>query len=149
MNQGKMNQDYFQSYYYVELTPNSSEEESDEDVSSTARFTAINAPKTPQKANGTKRPHRLDYDDLTDGVTKGLQKTISGRITKARVSPRKTAKKDYKKLDSPYEEMNGDVDENGEKIFPAEKSESEDSFTSDQTYLQNAQAASIKMEEAI
>ena len=77
------------------------------------------------------------------------QKTISGRITKNRVSPRKNVKKDYKALDNPFEAFHSATDGDGEKVFSTDKSESEDSATSDQDYMKGAQAATMKMEEAI
>ena len=80
---------------------------------------------------------------------KKIQKIISGRVTKKRASSRKTGKKDYKALDDPFQAMNGTTNGDDEKVFDTEKSESEDSYPSDEEYMKDAKAASIKMEEAI
>ena len=61
------------------------------------------------------------------------QKVINGRVTKARKSPRAAIKKDYIALGDPFggsSFMNSD----GEKIFPTDRSSSEDSFASDKGY---------------
>ena len=81
--------------------------------------------------------------------TKNIQKTITGRVTKKRASPRKTGKKDYKALDDPFPAMNGTTDADEDKVFHTEKSESEDEYPSDEEYMKDAKAASIKLEEAI
>lgn len=77
------------------------------------------------------------------------QKTISGRVTKARISPRKSGKKDYKALDDPFVAMDTTLDANGEKVFDIEKTESEDSYGTDGEFGKAAMQATIKMEEAI
>ena len=75
------------------------------------------------------------------------QKVISGRVTKARKSPRSTSKKDYKALEDPFigtTFLNSD----GEKLFPTDHSDSEDSSTSDKVF--NGEYDNVvKMEEAI
>lgn len=68
-------------------------------------------------------------------------------MTKNRASPRKASKKDYKALGDPFVALNGTID--GEKVFTTDKSESEDSYASDPEFVKDAQAATIKMEEAI
>ena len=79
-----------------------------------------------------------------------VQKTISGRVTKKRASPRKSGKKDYKALDDPFVKMEDNADtETSEMIFETEKPDSEDSLASDGDYMKDAQAATVKMEEAI
>ena len=77
------------------------------------------------------------------------EKTISGRVTKPRISPRKGSKKDYKKLGDPFVELKGTTNTDGEQVFDTEKSDSEDSFESDGDYMKGAKAATIKMEEEI
>jgi len=68
----------------------------------------------------------------TPATSAKRQKTLGGKVTK-RFSPRKMAKKDYSKLENPYK--SGEVtDGNGDKIFENQKTESEDSYASDNEY---------------
>lgn len=61
---------------------------------------------------------------------KGGDKVITGRITKARKSPRQSsAKKDYQKMLDPFNDF-GD----GDAIFDRQGVTSEDSLDSDQDY---------------
>ena len=57
-------------------------------------------------------------------------KVFSGRVTKARVSPRKIDKKNYQGMLDPFNQIE-DADETGERIFKVQKSESEDSNPDD------------------
>ena len=63
--------------------------------------------------------------------------------TKTRASPRSTEKRDYKTLSDPFVTTNA-KDEEGNHIFEADKSESEDSGDSDEEY---GKGGGIKMEE--
>ena len=90
-----------------------------------------------------------EQQDKASKNNKQRQKTIGGRVTKARVSPRKTAKKDYKALEDPFVALKAETDGDGEKVFNTDKSDGEDSFASDAEYMKGAQEATIKMEEAI
>lgn len=86
----------------------------------------------------------------TPGAAAKRQRTIGGRITKPRLSPRKSAKKDYKALDDPFVDMNGTVDGDGNKVFDTDKSDSEDTFASDAEFTNGGtQDANIKMEEVV
>ena len=79
--------------------------------------------------------------------SKKAQKVTNGRVTKARKSPRSATKKDYKTLGDPFVGttfMNSD----GEKVFPTDHSDSEDSYASDNGYS-GEQDDGIRMEEAI
>lgn len=77
------------------------------------------------------------------------QKTIGGRVVK-RASPRKTAKKDYKKIEDPFTELNDATDGDGEKVFGTDKSDSEDSQASDREFGgEQEKTAIIETEEAI
>jgi len=80
------------------------------------------------------------------------QKTIGGRVTK-RLSPRKAVKKDYKKIEDPFMEMNDATDGDGEKVFGTEKSDSEDSQASDGEFGKEKDDAVVdavvKTEEAV
>ena len=81
----------------------------------------------------------------TSKDSKKVQKVISGRVTKARKSPRAATKKDYKALGDPFvATLNSD----GEKVFPTDRSDSEDSFASDKGYSEGHED-SIEMGEAI
>lgn len=72
-------------------------------------------------------------------------KTLSGRVSKSRISPRKKAKKDYKKMEDPFVDLKDVTDENGEAMFQREKSESEDSYPTD---VEFGQERSVKVESA-
>lgn len=91
----------------------------------------------------------VDIAPITPNDSSKLQKTISGRVTKARISPRKSAKKDYKTLEDPFVAMNSTVDADGEKVFDTDKTMSEDSYPTDGEFGKAAMEATIKMEEAI
>lgn len=118
--------------------------------SSAAEIAASNAS---QSSNGDSETHQTDateeHTTMPKASRNNLQKTIGGRVTKARVSPRKTANNDYKVLGDPFVAMTGSADADGEKVFNTDKSESENSFVSDLEYLEDAKMATIKMEEAI
>ena len=58
-------------------------------------------------------------------------KVISGRVRKARVSPRQSVKPDYKKLGDPFVGMDEAKDEHGNNIFGNDESGSEDTYPSD------------------
>jgi hypothetical protein len=60
-------------------------------------------------------------------------KTLGGRITKARISPRKYTKKNYKALENPYAGVEA-IDADGEKIFETDMSDSEDPNASDKDF---------------
>lgn len=65
-------------------------------------------------------PPDTDENEPTTPIKR--QKTIGGRITKARVSPRKALKKNYKKIEDPFADLNA-TDGDGEKVFGTDKSE--------------------------
>lgn len=75
------------------------------------------------------------------------EKTVGGRVTKARISPRKTAKKDYKALEDPFVRVNA-VDVDGEKVFGTDKSDSEDPYASGEEFGVAETIDAIKIEEA-
>ncbi len=77
------------------------------------------------------------------------QKTIGGRVTKTRASPRKTLKKDYKKIEDPFAELNDATDGDGEKVFGTDKSDSEDSQASDEEFGKDHADAVVKTEEVL
>ena len=77
------------------------------------------------------------------------QKTIGGRVTK-RVSPRKSNKTDYKKLDDPFATMENVKDENGNNVFGEPTgTESEDTYATDGSFKEGGKEAAIKMEDAV
>lgn len=91
-----------------------------------------------------------DAAPKTLNASSKLQKTIGGRVTKPRVSPRKSTKKDYKALEDPFVAMNGTIDGDGENVFDTDKSDSEDTYASDaESTNGRVQEANIKMEEAV
>ena len=59
------------------------------------------------------------------------QSIISGRVTKARASPRKAGKKNYKALVDPFPNLDDATDGEGGKMFGTDKSDNEDSCASD------------------
>ena len=83
--------------------------------------------------------HQLNSSNTRDDkhpVSKSsgkTQKVINGRITKARKSPRAVIKKNYMALGDPFVGSSF-VNSDGEKIFPTDHSDSEDSFPSDKGY---------------
>ena len=75
-------------------------------------------------------------------------KVINGRVKKPRASPRKTVKKDYKKMEDPFVEMEDVKDENGENVFSGpEESGSEDTVLTDGEFETAAEEEVIKVEE--
>lgn len=75
-------------------------------------------------------------------------KVISGRIKKPRASPRMTEKKNYKKIEDPFVEMEDAKDENGENVFGrGEESGSEDTVLTDGEFETTAEHEGIKVEE--
>ncbi|KAL8902774.1 MAG: hypothetical protein Q9171_007603, partial [Xanthocarpia ochracea] len=75
--------------------------------------------------------------DSEDGIStpktsiKGKDKIISGRITKARKSPRSSVLKDYQKMLDPFNDFVDVVDEGGNAIFARQGMTPEDSLDSD------------------
>lgn len=66
---------------------------------------------------------------------KGGDKVITGRVTKARKSPRQSSvKKDYQKMLDPFNDFGDVVDGDGDAIFDRQGVTSEDSLDSDQDY---------------
>lgn len=62
-------------------------------------------------------------------------KVITGRVIKARKSPRQTSvKKDYQKMLDPFNDFRDVVDGDGDAIFDRQGVTSEDSLDSDQDY---------------
>ena len=79
-----------------------------------------------------KRSHDTNHASTPKSTGKG-QKVLNGRITKPRKSPRALSKKDYKAIEDPFLGT-GAMDENGERIFATDHSDSEDTFASDKGY---------------
>ncbi|KAL8975910.1 MAG: hypothetical protein Q9205_007985 [Flavoplaca limonia] len=80
---------------------------------------------------------KQDSDASTIGKgVKGGDKVITGRITKARKSPRQSSvvRKDYQKMLDPYNDLRDVVDEDGDVIFGRQPLTSEDSMDSDKEY---------------
>ena len=65
---------------------------------------------------------------------KGKDKIISGRITKARKSPRSSVAKDYQQMLDPFNDFVDVVDEGGNAIFARQGMTPEDSLDSDKEY---------------
>lgn len=78
------------------------------------------------------------------------QKTVGGRVNK-RVSPRKSKKTDYKKLDDPFVTMNDAQDENGNNVFgePSGTESEEDTYATDSSFKEAGKDVLVKMEEAV
>lgn len=77
--------------------------------------------------------------------TTANNKTLSGRVTKARIPPRKKVKTDYKKMEDPFEDMKDATDQDGEAMSHAEKSEGEDSSLTD---VEFGRERAVKVERA-
>lgn len=80
---------------------------------------------------------KQDSDASTIGKgAKGGDKVITGRVTKARKSPRQSSvvRKDYQKMLDPYNDLRDVVDEDGDAIFDRQAMTSEDSMDSDKEY---------------
>ena len=76
-----------------------------------------------------------------------LLKTMDGRVTKSRASPRKTIKKDYKKIEDPFADLQDATDGEGEKVFGTDKSETENSQASDEDFGRVHVEPLVKTEE--
>lgn len=121
-----------------------------------SRASAVNTPVKKRKLNKAQSEVKNESDedetadiitpsssDADNEVTEGLGKpmtppmsantteTKKGVSTKSRVSPRSSAKKDYKTLGDPYIALENALDTNGEQIFQKDKSDTEDSAASD------------------
>ena len=70
-----------------------------------------------------------------------INKTVSGRVTKARGSPRKKAKKDHKEMEEPFMDIKDVKVHNGHSMFHDEKSEG-----SDNTDVEFGQERATKVE---
>ena len=98
--------------------------------------------------------NEADNETTTPAPSAKRQKTIGGRITKARVSPRKISKKNYKALEDPFAAVDA-TDGEGEKVFGTEKSESEDECATDDDFgvakksSAVGETTAIKNEEAV
>ncbi|KAL8881580.1 MAG: hypothetical protein Q9192_007769 [Flavoplaca navasiana] len=80
---------------------------------------------------------KQDSDASTIGKgAKGGDKVITGRITKARKSPRQSSvgRKNYQKMLDPYNDFGDVVDGDGDAIFDRQALTSEDSMDSDKEY---------------
>lgn len=69
----------------------------------------------------------------TPAASAKRDKTLGGRITKARISPRKNTKKNYKNLEDPFAGVEA-TDADREKIFGTDVSDSEDPNASDKEF---------------
>jgi len=94
-------------------------------------------------------PPETDDNAAPTNPSKKRQKTVGGRVTKTRASPRKALKKDYKKIEDPFTELNDATDGDGEKVFGTDKSDSEDSQASDEEFGKNPANAVVKTEEVL
>ncbi len=84
------------------------------------------------------------------GASAKRQKTIGGRITKPRLSPRKSGKKDYKALEDPFVDMKSTVDGDGNRVFDTDKSDSEDTYADDAEFTNGGtEEGNVKMEEVV
>lgn len=97
-----------------------------------------------------------DVDDEADQLVmpktaNGKDKVLNGRVTKARASPRKAAKKDYQKMADPLGAMKDVRDENGQPMFEDKGFTSEDSDPTDVEFGQAPRPKSkhqlVKQEE--
>lgn len=79
--------------------------------------------------------------------SKKAQKVISGRVSKARKSPRAATKKDYKALGDPFVGTTF-LNSDGEKVFPTDDSDGEDSVASDKGYSGEDEGG-VKIEDAV
>ena len=82
-------------------------------------------------------------------VATKTQSVLNGRITKPRVSPRKTPKLDYKKLERP-DDLDGIEDAEGQTVFDRSRSASEDTVVTGGEYEEEQvqqQGQHVKMEE--
>ena len=92
----------------------------------------------------------MDDEEISASLTppktpiRNNDKTLSGRVTKSRISPRKNAKKDYKKIEDPFVDIDA-TGEDGDVVFDKGKSEIEDS---DPTDVEFGQERSVKVETA-
>ncbi len=82
----------------------------------------------------------------TSQTSRKAQKVISGRVTKARKSPRGATKKDYKALGDPFIATTF-LNSDGEKVFPTDHSDSEDSVAS--KGYSGGYEDGLEMEEAV
>ncbi|KAL9628423.1 MAG: hypothetical protein Q9204_005896, partial [Flavoplaca sp. TL-2023a] len=92
---------------------------------------------------------KQDSDASTIGKgAKGGDKVITGRITKARKSPRQSSvvRKDYQKMLDPYNDLRDVVDEDGDVVFDRQALTSEDSMDSDKEYGHERGAAAAVIE---
>ena len=87
-------------------------------------------------------------DEKAATATPIKNKTISGRVKKPRASPRKPAKKDYKKIEDPFLDMEDAKDENGVNVFGGNQDAvSEDSVVTGGEYETMTQDADVKVED--
>lgn len=105
------------------------------------------------KNNSEEEESAAETDDekspTTPAPSAKRQKTVGGRASK-RVSPRKSKKTDYKKLDDPFVTMNDAQDENGNNVFGEPSgTESEDIYATDGSFKEAGKDAVVKMEEAV
>ncbi|KAL8778068.1 MAG: hypothetical protein Q9213_007587 [Squamulea squamosa] len=77
-------------------------------------------------------------------ATKGKNKVITGRVTKARKSPRQSSvPKNYERMLDPFNDFADVVDEDGDAIFPRQAITPEDSLDSDKEYNDEGSAARV------
>lgn len=81
--------------------------------------------------------------------TAANKKTVSGRVTKARASPRKKARKNEKKTEDPFVDIKDIKDENDETMAHTEKSESEDLSPTDVEFGQERGVKVERTDDAI
>ena len=132
-------------------------------ASNTSRSTSSGNGKKSEKNTSKKRNEaNADDDEEIDHTqratppetsdektpTTGATKIISGRVNKPRATPRKNAKKDYRKIEDPFAELEEAKDENGENIFgERENAASEDVVMTGEEYESTAEDADVKVEE--
>ena len=109
----------------------------------------VSAPNTPSKKAKKTNAKNKEVDegldlDVTPPTTSEINTPKSSATKpKARGSPRKNLKKDYKAVSDPFVSMNA-TDSNGEDVFGIDKSESEDSYDNDEF-----KGEAIKTEEEV
>ncbi|KAL8750659.1 MAG: hypothetical protein Q9199_006924 [Rusavskia elegans] len=105
-------------------------------TASKAKITSIKATNNESDDTEDEIGSKQDPEEPTvQKRVKGGDKVITGRVTKARKSPRQSSvKKDYQKMLDPFNDFGDVVDGDGDAIFDRQGVTSEDSLDSDQDY---------------
>ncbi|KAL8700016.1 MAG: hypothetical protein Q9201_005681 [Fulgogasparrea decipioides] len=110
-------------------------------------------PATISRKKVTKAPMMQASDESDENASvksEAPDKVITGRVVKSRKSPRKSSanKKEYAKMLDPYNEMDGLVDEEGNRVFANQRMTPEDSCPSDAEYNVEKEAPALVNEPA-